>query len=117
LVAYVSEESGLPEVFVRPLIGPGKWQVSRGTSGDPAWSTDGRELYFYASQGVMAVPVRVEGSSFAVTGVPKLLFPFQRAVQFPLAVHPSDGRFLFLGRSEDTQHVAVVLNSPVEPKP
>jgi hypothetical protein len=46
-----------------------------------------------------------------------MLFPFQRAVNFPLAVHPMDGRFLFLGRSEDTQHMVVVLNSPVEPKP
>ena len=65
----------------------------------------------------MVVPVRVEGSSFAVAGAPKLLFPFQRAVSFPLAVHPKDGRFLFLGRSEDTQQMVFVLNSPVEPKP
>jgi Tol biopolymer transport system component len=117
LVAYVSDESGVAEVFVRPLVGPGKWQVSRGASGDPAWSADGRELYFFASQSVMSVPVRVEGSSFAVTGVPKALFPFQRQLGFPLAVHPKDGRFLFLGRSEDTQFMVVVLNSPVEPTP
>jgi Tol biopolymer transport system component len=116
LVAYVSDEAG-NEVFVRASTGPGKWQLSRGGGNDPAWSADGHTLYFYNNQSVMAVPVQADGSSFAVAGGARMLFPFQRQVGFPLAVHPADGRFLFLGRSEDTQQMVVVLNSPVEPKP
>jgi serine/threonine-protein kinase len=46
-LAYVSDESGRNEVYVQPYPGPGpKWPVSTEGGTEPAWSPDGRELYF-----------------------------------------------------------------------
>ncbi|MCM2316857.1 MAG: protein kinase, partial [Thermoanaerobaculia bacterium] len=46
-VAYVSNESGRSEVYVRPFPGPGPArQLSRGGGLTPRWSGDGRTLYF-----------------------------------------------------------------------
>ncbi len=47
-LAYVSEESGQPEVYVRPFpnTAGGKWQISTSGGLEPLWSADGRELYY-----------------------------------------------------------------------
>jgi Tol biopolymer transport system component len=46
-IAYQSNESGRPEVYVRPFPGPGgKWQVSSTGGVLPIWSPNGRELFF-----------------------------------------------------------------------
>jgi Tol biopolymer transport system component len=46
-LAYVSDESGRREVYVRPFPGPGgKIQVSREGGNEPAWSSNGREILY-----------------------------------------------------------------------
>jgi serine/threonine-protein kinase len=47
-LAYVSNESGQAQVFVRsfPNVQDGKWQISLNGGTDPLWSADGRELFF-----------------------------------------------------------------------
>ncbi|HET9475731.1 MAG TPA: protein kinase, partial [Steroidobacteraceae bacterium] len=45
-VAYVSDESGRAEVYVRPLTGSGQWQISVDGGAGPVWSRDGSELFF-----------------------------------------------------------------------
>jgi serine/threonine-protein kinase len=46
-VAYVSDESGRAEVYVRPFPGPGsRTQISIDGGSAPVWSRDGRELFF-----------------------------------------------------------------------
>jgi serine/threonine-protein kinase len=47
-VAYVSDESGTAEVFVRPYpaLDSHRWQVSSGGGRMPYWSRDGREIFF-----------------------------------------------------------------------
>jgi serine/threonine-protein kinase len=54
-LAYSSNESGLPEVYVVPFhtapggtpsISGGKWQVSNGGGTAMAWRGDGKELFF-----------------------------------------------------------------------
>ena len=46
-VAYQSEESGRPEVYVRPFpdVDEGRWQISNGGV-TPVWAPDGRKLYY-----------------------------------------------------------------------
>jgi eukaryotic-like serine/threonine-protein kinase len=45
-LAYSSDETGRPEVYVRPLAGGGKVLVSQGGGSEPRWSPDGRTLYY-----------------------------------------------------------------------
>jgi serine/threonine-protein kinase len=109
-VAYVSNETGTPEVYVREFQGSGgRWRVSTGGGNFPRWRRDSKEL-FYASAGkLMAVDVKASGSSFE-PGVPKLLF--EKRVTSPSGFDVSgDGqRFLFLAPVEESSPINVVLN-------
>jgi eukaryotic-like serine/threonine-protein kinase len=81
-VAYVSNESGLDEVYVRALAtdfssgsasAGGSVLVSRGGGTAPRWRGDGRELFYLAPNGkMMAVDVNA-GQAFDV-GTPTPLF-------------------------------------------
>ena len=69
-VAYVSDESGRFEVYVRPFPGgDGKWQVSGNGGRQPRWSKDGKELFYTEGHTLMAVAVATTPSftSGAVT--------------------------------------------------
>jgi len=73
-LAYISNESGRFEVYVRPFpTGDGKWQVSTNTGTSPRWSSDGSEL-FYVEPGsrLMSAPISRE-PEFSV-GRPELVF-------------------------------------------
>jgi len=52
-LAYISDESGTAQVFVRPfpMVQAGKWQISLDGGSDPLWSADGRELFFRTTDG------------------------------------------------------------------
>jgi serine/threonine-protein kinase len=68
-LAYQSNESGSDEVYVRQfpnVDGGGKRLVSSGGGTTPAWSANGKELfYFRPSDTIMAVPVTTDGVTFA----------------------------------------------------
>ena len=59
-IAYISDESGRDEVYVRSFPASGsKWPVSNGGGTYPRWRRDGKELFFVSPGGaLMAVPVR-----------------------------------------------------------
>ena len=65
-IAYMSNESGREEVFVRPFPGPGgKWQISTASGTNPTWSRTRHELLYRAPGGtIMVVSYTVEGDSF-----------------------------------------------------
>jgi len=74
-IAYVSDESGREEVYVRPFPVPsGKWQISSDGGIMPLWSHDGKQLFYTSTneQDYSVVDVRMDGSFFA--GKPRLLF-------------------------------------------
>jgi Tol biopolymer transport system component len=73
-VAYQSNESGRPEIYVQAASGVGgKWQVSTAGGAQPQWRADGREIYYRApDQTITAVSVTA-GESF-VAGTPVPLF-------------------------------------------
>ena len=83
LIAYVSNESGKNEVYVRPFApgtSAGPWQISeQGGLGMTSWRKDGKELYFIAAdQTLMAVAVT---TSPAVSfGKPHVLFKPDAAI-------------------------------------
>jgi serine/threonine-protein kinase len=47
-LAYVSDESGRDEVYVRPFprVSEGRWQVSKDGGTEPRWAHSGRELFY-----------------------------------------------------------------------
>jgi serine/threonine protein kinase/Tol biopolymer transport system component len=66
-IAYLSNESGRNELYVRPFPGPGgKWQISNGDADDPSWSRTKREIFFLAAGTLhlMRSVYTVEGDSF-----------------------------------------------------
>jgi len=100
-LAYVSLESGRPEVYVRPFpaVDGGKWQVSLEGGSIPRWAPDGRELFFLNPEGAV-VAARV-ATSPAFTVVDRTILmpaPGEGTSYFgPYDVHP-DGRRLIRAR-------------------
>ena len=65
-IAYLSDESGHTEIYVRPFPPKreGKWQVSNG-GGYTLWGKNGRELFYErADNRIMVVDYTVNGDSF-----------------------------------------------------
>ncbi len=72
-LAYVSNESGRFEVYVRPFPGPGpKRQVSVGGGTSPVWSRSGGEIFYRNGAAVMAAAVTA-GPEFS-SAAPRTLF-------------------------------------------
>jgi len=71
-VAYVSDESGRQEVYVRPFPASDiKWQISSNGGHDPKWRRDGKELMYEAPDGkLMSVKVKLLPSFQAETSEP-----------------------------------------------
>lgn len=65
-LAFDSDETGRPEVYVTPFPGPGRsWPVSTDGGRYPEWRGDGREIVYAALDGrFLAVPVNPEGDTF-----------------------------------------------------
>jgi Tol biopolymer transport system component len=101
-LAYVSNEQGENEVFVRPFpdADGGKWQVSSGGGSAPVWAHNGREL-FYVGGGSMKVVTIHPGPPFSAEP-PRVLFaiPDRVRVGSPVrgtfAITPDDQRFLMV---------------------
>jgi Tol biopolymer transport system component len=77
-IAYVSDESGRPEVYVQPFPassgGGSKVKISGDGGDQPRWRRDGKELFYFSPGGkLMAVDV-VATSPVLQAGIPKLLF-------------------------------------------
>jgi Tol biopolymer transport system component len=68
LLAYTSDETGVPEVYVQPFPPTGaKWQVSSSGGSDPQWRSDGRELFYITLDGTMTTAQVTGGpSSFEI---------------------------------------------------
>ena len=54
-IAYNSDESGRPEVYVRPFpnVGSRKWQISTEGGAGPVWTRGGSEIVYIDGQGRM----------------------------------------------------------------
>jgi len=116
-LAYVSDESGRYEIYVQPYPGPGgKWQISTEGGTEPAWNSNGRELFYRSGDKMMAVDIATQ-PGFAA-GKPRMLFEGQyqpTPVTFPnYDVSPDGQRFLMLKPVEQAQaaptQINVVLN-------
>ena len=117
-LAYRSNETGQPEVYVSPFpdVGAGKWPISTDGGAWPVWNPDGDELFYMGPDGVMALEFQAD-TTFT-PGAPTLLFARVGGLGGPrdMAVSPDGQRFLFLTDeradrgSEDVTQIDVVLN-------
>lgn len=76
--AYVSDEEGSTEVYVRPYPDAGsRVRISTDGGTEPVWRRDGRELFYRSHDRMMSVSIQTEPSFRA--GEPETLFeqPFQ----------------------------------------
>jgi Tol biopolymer transport system component/tRNA A-37 threonylcarbamoyl transferase component Bud32 len=76
-MAYASNESGQPQVYVQSIpAGGSKFQISNVGGGQPRWRRDGKELFFISTDNkLMAVPLKIGNTVEA--GPPKPVFDFQ----------------------------------------
>jgi Tol biopolymer transport system component len=79
LIAYISDESGRAEIYVREFSGTSvgrKWQVSTSGGSNPRWRGDGKAIFYLAADGtVMQVDVNTSASFQAVTIHPLFKLP------------------------------------------
>ena len=104
-IAYVSNDSGIDQVYVRsfPETG-GVWQVSTNGGSHPRWQRDGRELLFVTPDGTVTA-VSITTSAAFSAGPPRILMQAGSATSFEVQ---SDGRFLV--QRSDEQDTASQLH-------
>jgi serine/threonine-protein kinase len=102
-VAFVSDESGRPEIYVIPSTGSGaKTRVSATGGSAPFWSQAGNEIYFYDGRSIVAASF--ENGERLRIGRPEALFQPARAIYNDgLATFDvtRDGRFILFEFIED----------------
>jgi eukaryotic-like serine/threonine-protein kinase len=113
-LAYTSDESGRPEVYVQPFPALGeKWLVSAGGGEEARWSKDGRQLFYRQGDKMMAVDIQT--NSIVKQRSPRLLFAgvYARS-NFWTNYDVADGhRFMMLKQEDEArakQVLRVVLN-------
>ncbi|MBI3047422.1 MAG: protein kinase [Acidobacteria bacterium] len=109
-LTYESNESGQPEIYVRPFpaVDAGRWQASTTGGRWPLWSRDGRELFFRTLEGaLLRVPVETADTSLKLGTPTRLLAArYYTGSAFgprPYDVSPDGQRFLTMreGAGED----------------
>jgi serine/threonine-protein kinase len=120
-VAYISNETGRNEVYVRPYPGPGgKWQISTGGGDDPTWAPQAHEFFFAntTDSKVMLAPFSIAGNSFQA-GKPRVWSDAKfvgrpRPPSRDFAIHPDGKRFALasadVGGEEKVNQLVMMLN-------
>lgn len=115
-LAYTSDESGSPEVYIQSFPLPGaKQRVSSRGGAQPRWSGDGKELFYLeANRTLMALDVIPARS--LVLGRPRPLFQIplptvaSRRTRYAVAQDSQSFIFETLERQDSHQGVTVVAN-------
>jgi dipeptidyl aminopeptidase/acylaminoacyl peptidase len=125
-IAFVSNTSGVSEIYMQPFPGPGRrLQISTKGGDEPQWRPDGAELFYLALDGrVTAISIKPAADRQSIDiGPPAPLFPAQvglvvRPILAGSYIPSIDGqRFLInrLLRDAGGTPVRVVLNWRASP--
>jgi len=111
-IAYVSDESGKPEVYVQPFVVSGaKWQISASGGEQPRWRRDGKELFFVSGDNKLSA-AEIQSNITLQPGIPRPLFEV-RIVRSDgrqnYAVSADGQRFLVNTVPEDTSSGSINL--------
>jgi Tol biopolymer transport system component len=118
-IAYESDESGRPEVYVQgfPLTNQ-KVQISTGGGTDAAWSKNGELFYLAADRNLKAVPYRATVTTFE-PGAGKVLFAVPGNVRHRSYAVSGDGSRFLIGKPVDesiSEPITWVLHGLDDPK-
>jgi Tol biopolymer transport system component len=119
-LAYVSTESGSPEVYLTAFpSGEGKWQATQDGGSAPRWSRDGRQLFYAKGDRLMAVdfqegalPQFGSAKALPVNIVSDRIF----VNSYSAYAVTSDGRFITtqpIGHTQPTIHLVTNWNDIV----
>ena len=113
MIAYVSDESGQREVYVRPYpstsgVAP---RISSAGGTAPVWARDGKEIYYRSGNMMMAVQITTDPLRHST---PRALFEEDRFMNpgagttYDVA---ADGRFLMVEEDPDESVRVIVVQN------
>src|SRR5262245_44894799 len=120
-LTYIGSQGPYNQVYVQQFPKGAKYLVSKEPANAPAWSRDGKELFYYQTDAAKFVAVRIQTQPSFSVGEPADI-PIDRMIQAPGASREydilPDGRFLVLlpapqpgeTATRPTQQINVVLN-------
>ena len=116
-LAYASDRTGGPEIWVKRYPDGVAVRISRNGGVEPRWSADGQELFYLQGNAMMAVAVETEGE-FAFDAAVALFVDPSFFANPALNIHSydvaRDGRFLMIqqsGASTETAGSIVVVQN------
>jgi len=109
-LAYVSDESGTNEVYIRRVPeGEGRLQVSSGGGSEPVWAASGRELFYRTPQHLIAASLR-PGAGMALTARDTLFEDRYSRGAIAYGAFPGGREFLMLRNIAAISQIGVVIN-------
>ena len=111
-LAYVSDETGRSEIYVRTFPdGESRWPVTTTGGTEPLWSRSGDELFYRAGNEILVVPVETDstftfGNPQAVISGPYVPNPMHTNYD----IHPDGQRFVMVRSGEGETRMIVALN-------
>lgn len=118
-VAYQSDESGQIEIYITSFPdGKGKWRVSINGGAYPAWSGNGKELFYQnLTADIFVCSLTVKGSEIEVGQPQRLFHAASPGIGVPFDIF-NDGKRLIVNHSEEEAQapLQLVTNWPAELK-
>jgi eukaryotic-like serine/threonine-protein kinase len=100
-MAYTSNESGRPEVYVEPVPGPGgRWQISTAGGEQPRWVRNGKEIVYRNGTKMMSAAVQIQPTFAAAKPVELFDRKFDRGGSVGGYDVTPDGQTFVMTRSE-----------------
>jgi Tol biopolymer transport system component len=111
-LAYVSNQSGREEVYVRALApGGGRVAVSSGGGGEPMWSRDGRRLFYREGRQLMVADIATATEAKVTARTALFDGQFETDILHQnYDVFPDGSGFVMVRTNEESRRLVVVLN-------
>jgi len=110
-LAYISNESGTPGAYIRPLPGPGaRVPLSIGGAIEARWASSGKAIFYRGPTHLMMASI-VETPQFAVTRRDTLFADsYGKGDEMKFDVFPNGTEFLFLKAGASVNKLYMVVN-------